>query len=298
MSELFCPRCGQTWDGFDACASCGYAPEHPGVLGAFRRASGSLTETPGLLALYLVPLLLLVGAQLALGDASGREELEDLGVALATLAALFLHAWWFLIAVATSTRWIVEEAGRWVPPPGVVAPCALAAALSLVPWALMTALVAWAPPGGLGAVAQLGVLVLLFVAIAVMGRMIGVPVEAGLGASSTRQALSGGNRRARENGGVGVVFLFLVGAGLLLVGMAIAAVAGLVTWSLGTRLAVVSLVLWGLEAWTGTAAVHALTTGTGPERTVTCPRCGQEASAQGGRAACPACGLEGAFYAD
>ncbi len=295
MSQLSCPRCGEAWQALEPCPSCGYAPEHPGILGAYRQALGTLADRPGLLVGFALPVgLLLVGQVALVGLEPGLEVGYPL-VALASLAVLFLHTWWFYLVLAGTTAALHREDPAGQVALSSLAPSALAAGLAWLPWLVVTGLLLWSPQGALGAVAQLATFILLIVALWVMGRAVGVPVVAGLGTGDPRQAVEQGNRRGRERGGLGVVVLFVCMLGLLLVVSATLVVAGVVQAPLWARRTGFAVALWLLEAWAGVAAVHALAQGQGAARTFTCPRCGETAEAQGGRAAC-ACGLEGPFY--
>ncbi len=265
------------------------------MLGSFPRGARTLARHPGLFLAYVVPvvLLLLVGSVLqGSGDQATALTLADAGV---VLAVLFLHAWWYFIAVGATTEAVVHESSPGLPSGPLVSAAALAGILVILPWLVITVGMVWAPGGGLGGIVQLVVVVLLILSLWVMGRTVGIPVAAVLGASSPAQAAREGNRRAKENGGLGFAFLFAMGAlaALLLVTLlGVADPLALPAWS---RAALFSLSLFGIEAWVGASLVHGLVAGDGPQRTFTCPRCGQEATAQGGRASCP-CGLEGPYH--
>lgn len=295
MSELFCPRCGASWTGLEPCPECGYAPEHPGVLGSFPRGARTLAKAPGLWLAYLVPvaLLLLVGS--VLQGPPGQATALSLGDAGVLLTVVFLHAWWFFIAVGTTTQVVVDETSPRLPSGLLVNASALAAVIVILPWLAITGGMVWAPGGALGGVVQLAVVVLLILTLLVMGRAVGIPVAAVLGAPSASQAVSEGNRRAKENGGLGFAFLFAMAA---LVALFLVTLLGLTdqiplpSWG---RAGVFSVVLVGIEAWVGASLVHGLVAGDGPEHTFTCPRCGDQATAQGGRATC-ACGLDGPYH--
>ncbi len=295
MSQLFCPRCGTGWTGLEPCPECGYAPEHPGVLGSFPRGARTLAKHPGLAIAYLVPVVLLVLAGVVLQDPGDQRLALTVADAGVVLAVLFLHAWWFFIAVGLTAEAVVHEHAPGLPSGPVIHSSALASLLVVLPWAAVTGGMVWSPAGALGGVVQLVVVVLLIATLVVMGRAVGLPVAAVLGARSAGQAARHGNRRAKENGGLGFAFLFTMGAVAALLLVTVLGLTDQIALPAWGQAGLFSVLLLGLEAWVGASLVHGLIAGEGPTRTFTCPRCGDQATAQGGRATC-GCGLEGAYY--
>lgn len=295
MSHLFCPRCGAGWTGLEPCPECGYAPEHPGVLGSFPRGARTLAKHPGLTVAYLIPVALLFLVGVVLQDPADQRLALTVADAGVVLAVLFLHAWWFFIAVGLTAEAVVHERAPGLPSGRVVESSALAGLLVIVPWAAVTGGMVWAPGGALGGVVQLGVVVLLISTLVVMGRAVGLPVAAVLGARSAGQVAKQGNQRAKENGGLGFAFLFAMGAVAALLLVALLGLTGRVAVPPWAQAGLFSVLLVVLEAWVGASLVHGLIAGEGPTRTFTCPRCGDQATAQGGRATC-GCGLEGPYH--
>lgn len=291
-----CPRCGAERDPIGRCPSCGFEPEHPGVLGSYREAGGRLVRHPRLLAPFLAPtvvLFLTQGALLRFGEAG---QVASGPQAVAGLIAMFLQIAWYLIALGVVTPVAVDpqEPFPW-PERSLLEASVGGAGFVTAPWVLIAAVLVFGPTGAWGALGLLASVVLAMAAVVVAGRAVGLPVEAAVSHREGRGLLRAGNRRAREMGGLGLVFL-----GLLAL-MALSLVPGIVQ---GLRLARPSpwlwLVLgtfatWLIGAWIGVAVALGLTGAeAGRRERFTCPRCGEEAVAERGRARC-ACGLEGPY---
>lgn len=289
-----CPRCGTERDPIEDCPECGYEPDHPGVLGAYRRAAASLLERPSLAVPFLLPAALLFGAETVF-SAAPTDGLPPGIEAAATIAALLVVITWYLEAIALTTSALARGGFPDWPSPGVHRASLTGAVIVTAPWAAVVGLVAWSPQGALGGIALLGVFVLLIAGVFATGRAVGLPVEAALGQTDGRRLLSDGNRRAREMGGLGLVFLGFLLLVLPGIGFAVVQALEVVQLSPGVDAGLRALVRWILGSWIGTAIALGLG-GTGEvTRTFTCPACGQEATLQSGRARC-SCGIEGPFY--
>lgn len=292
-----CPRCGAHRPPVGACPDCGYEAPHPGVLGAYKRAAGLLVDRPALLLPYLVPTAILAGVQTLLVASgvpqAGGTTLAESG---AVLAGLFVTVAWYLAVVGGLAPAAARSAPIGLPGGPVVRGALVGAGIVTAPWIALVGVQQFAPSGGLAAVALLASLVLLVGAVGAAGRAVGLPVEAGLHGRDGRQLVRQGNRRARENGGLGLVFLGLVLSGLLPLVPGVVLGLGLADpnrWLLG---AAGAGVLWLVGAWVGTAIGVGLAGRTeGPEATFACPACGEQATVEDGRARCE-CGLEGPYY--
>lgn len=292
-----CPRCGADRRAVGPCPECGYEPAHPGVLGAYREALGRIRERPSLLLPFAIPAALLLGAEAVLAATPGGATARTGGQALATVLAGLLVTTWYMEALALATAGL-ERGGTFPtwPSPSVHRASVAAALVVVAPWAAVVALVAWSPSGTLGGLALLAVFVLLVLAVFATGRAVGLPVEAALARDGDRGVLGAGNRRARENGGLGLVFLGFLVLALPSLALGIAEGLELVTLAPSLSMGIRGVVRWGLGAWIGVAvAVGLVGAQPTPERSFTCPVCGADAVVEGGRARCE-CGLEGPYY--
>ncbi|MDX1610957.1 MAG: hypothetical protein R3185_01225 [Candidatus Thermoplasmatota archaeon] len=291
-----CPRCQSPWEEVGPCPSCGFEPEHPGVLGSIARGAGMLARSPVLLLPYLIPVGLLLLAQRALTGPLSRAQGNPVIEGIVLVVGLTIHLWWLLVAIGTTARArLRDDAVTW-PSAAMVQACALAAGLVALPLSLLALAIQAEPTGALGAVAGLGGFALLVVVVVALGRSVGVPVQTTLtpGERALDQVRKG-NGLARENGGLGFIFLFLLAVGTVVFLQAVASVAGVLpAGSLASQSASLGL-LWLLEAMLGASVAHGLVLRSSRSTTFTCPRCGSEAVAQGGRARCT-CGLAGPFY--
>lgn len=291
-----CPRCGAQRPSLGACPECGYEDPHPGVLGSYRRAFGELVARPSLLVPFLAPTLLIVALRLVtfLGASNGTAQGTVLE-GLAGVVVLFLGLTWYFVAAASVVP--SREQGRPEMPAGpTYVASAAAAGLVALPLLGFVLLVGLVGPASLGALGLLGSILLLFAALVLAGRAVGLPVEAALSGDWGLSTLSAGNERARERGGLGLVFLAL----LLLVPLALAGpiVQAVLPepWAGAVVLAVTVLGLTVVGAWAGLAFAIGLAGGdVGVEATFECPACGETARVEGGRARCE-CGLEGPYY--
>lgn len=289
-----CPRCGTERDPVEDCPECGYEPDHPGVLGAYRRAAARLIKRPSLAVPFLLPAALLFGAETVF-SAAPTDTLSPGIEAAATVGALLVVITWYLEAIALTTSALARGGFPDWPSPGVHEASLTGAVVVTAPWAAVVGLVAWSPQGALGGIALLGVFVLLIAGVFATGRAVGLPVEAALGQGDGRRLLADGNRRAREMGGLGLVFLGFLLLVLPGIGFAVLQALEIVQLSAGVDAGLRAVVRWILGSWIGTALALGLG-GTGDvTRTFTCPACGREATLQSGRARC-SCGIEGPFY--
>jgi len=265
------------------------------VLGSYKEAFGRIVDQPSLLAPFVVPTLLVAFLRLAVfsgvdPNAQGRQ----VDLAVYGLVVLFLGVTWYFVAVGS----IVPRSNRSVPrmPGGSVYLASTQAALIVIaPLAAFVGLMTLQPPEQLGGLGLLAAVTLLLAALVVSGRAIGIPVEAAVRGSSGFEAVSRGNARGRERGGLGLTFLAL----LMLVAVSVAAqLAGTVfappvLGAVQVALALVGVTVVG--AWVGVAAAIALA---GGEHAIAdafeCPRCGGTARVEGSTATCE-CGLEGPY---
>lgn len=292
---MSCPRCEDpSYRATAPCPVCGYEPRHPGVLGAYREALSTLARRPALLVPYLAPVLFHVLATSLVRPAPPAVTGTVVAQVVLELVTLFLQAWWFLVALGITARVLSERRpGGLVPTPAILRASALGALFVSGLLAAVVLLTLAAPTGGLGALALIGSVVLAIGALLVAGRVVGLPVEAAL-AGPAPGWLAAGNQRAKENGGLGLVFLAFA---LTLAPPAIPIALRLagVTLSGGTIVALGAALTFPLLAWAGTAMALALDPRESRAVRFPCPRCGLEAEAVGGRARC-ACGLEGPYY--
>lgn len=300
MSREVCPRCGSQRPVLGPCPECGWEDPHPGVLGAYRQAAGRLRERPGLVVPFALPTLLLLGLRGLLylggdlGTATGSE--PDLIEGLAGVLVLYLGVAWYFAAVGSIVP-AREDGGARVPEGPVYVASALGAALVAAPIAGFVLLVGLVGPANLDAFGLVGSVLLLLGSLVAAGRAVGLPVEAALSNTWSGQTVRQANERGRENGGLGLVFL----AFLMLVPLAIlpplASAVLADPWGGYLQLVVTLVGLTLVGAWTGLAIALGLSGGLpNVESRFTCPRCEGEAVAQGGRATCARCGLEGPFY--
>lgn len=292
-----CPRCGAERSTAGSCPECGYAPPHPGVLGAYRRALGRLAERPSLALPYLAPAIVLAAVQsLLLVTGERSTGLGGPAEAAAALGALFLEVAWYLAALGASVRAATSDAALELPSGGVVRAAIAGAGLVTLPWVLVAAILVVQPTGALGAIGLLASVLLLIAAVFLAGRAVGLPVEAALHQLPGLAVVTQGSRRARDNGGLGLVFLAMLL--LATIPFVPGLLDGLDLLEVGpwTLLSAGSLISWLLGAWIGTAiAIGLVGRSEGPETTFDCPACGRRVEVEGGRAACK-CGLEGPFY--
>lgn len=292
-----CPRCGAERPSSGTCPECGYAPEHPGVLGAYRRALGRLGQRPSLALPYLAPALVLAAVQsLLLATGERSTGLGGAPEAAAALGALFLEVAWYLAALGASVHAATSDGPLELPSGGVVRGAIAGAGLVTLPWALVATILVAQPTGALGAIGLLAAVLLLISAVFLAGRAVGLPVEAALHDPPGMALVTQGSQRARDNGGLGLVFLAMLL--LATIPFVPGLLDGLDLVQIGpwTLLAAGSLISWLLGSWIGTAIAIGLVGRTeGPETVFECPACGRTVEVEGGRAAC-ACGLEGPFY--
>lgn len=297
MSRQSCPRCGSQRPVLGPCPECGYEDPHPGVLGAYREALDVLRRRPGLLVPFLVPVAVLLATQGLLTTVEGTTQVATPREVAAGLTALFLQAgWYFLVLGAIVPAVRGTEGASLVPEGPVYVAAAQGALLVVAPWALLAGILLLQPAGGLGALALVASLVLLISTIVAAGRAVGLPVEAALSGAHGLALFRQGNRRARENGGLGLAFLALLALAVAFAGPAIAirVLAGQASTVLMVALG--SVTSWLVGAWAGAAMAIGLAGGSQVvQETFACPRCGGEARAQAGRARCE-CGLEGPYY--
>lgn len=293
-----CPRCGADRPALGACPSCGYQPQHPGVLGSYGEAARRLVDRPSLFVPFLVPTLVLFGTQVLLLEfgQAGDPGVGGPAQAAAGLAALFLQVAWYFVAVGTVAPSARGEASLGAPDGSVFLASVLGAGIVVAPWSLIASILVVQPAGSLGALALLSAVLLLIAAVFVAGRAVGLPVEAALTDRRGRELVRAGNRRGRENGGLGLVFLALLIFGLLTLLPGVLSGLGLIEASRWTLLSVGAVTSWLLGAWIGTAiAIGLIGEEHGIEARFTCPACGREAIVEDGRARCE-CGLEGPYY--
>lgn len=298
MTRDPCPRCGAQRPSLGACPECGYEDPHPGVLGSFSDAVDELRDRPRLFLPFLIPTVVLVATQalLSLVEGSGTQTVRVSEVA-AGLTALFLQAGWYFVILGAIVPAVTGQRGSPEVPGGpVYVGAAQGALLVVAPWALLAAILLNQPSGALGALALLASIVLLISTVVAAGRAIGIPVEAALTGASGLDLFKRGNRRARENGGLGLAFLALMSLVVAFAGPALCIAAGLGRPSPITMLVLGSVSSWFVGTWAGLAFAIGLSGGdVGVEATFDCPACGQEARVEGGRARCE-CGLEGPYY--
>lgn len=265
------------------------------MLGAYREALGRLREHPQLLFAFLLPTLLLVGLRALLyvgGSLSGMSELVE---GLAGVLVLYLGMGWYNAAIGSIVP-ARSKGGPQVPEGPVYLASAIAAAMVAAPLAAFVLLVGLQGPENMGAFGLMGSVLLLLGSLVAAGRSVGLPVEASLSGTWGVRTLKRGNQRAREQGGLGLVFLaFLLLVPLVLVGpLTQTLLPG--TWPAYAQLAITLLGLTFVGAWAGMAIAIALSGGAVTiVREFACPQCGATASAQQGQARCE-CGLEGPFY--
>ncbi len=297
MSADACPRCGADRFGEEACPSCGYEAAHPGVLGAFAQGARTVAKHPAVLVAFLAPVVVFALTRAAVLQFDADPASASPSLLVAELLAGLLQLTWFHLAVAAVTPIVLSRATRPCWPTGAASlACVAAASIQMAPIAVLAGLLLVPQEGAVGAVALLGVPILALVAFWLAGRMVAVPVEAAMTTSTTRQAVARGNRRGKENGGLGLVFLASLVLILLPLSLAVIRATAAIQLSPWTVLAVASLLTWPLGAWLGTSFVHGLAgRGEGEAIAFQCPRCGEQAIGRQGRARC-ACGLEGPLY--
>lgn len=293
-----CPRCGAERGHLAACPECGYEPEHPGVLGAYGDAARRIVQQPLLLLPFLVPALVLAGAEALLLQfgGTGTSGVNAPAHALGGLVALFLPVAWYLTTVGIIVPAVQEMGGLAWPSGPTIFGGILGGLLVISPWALILSLLVIQAGGALGAMALLAIVLLLISAIFVAGRAVGIPVEAALNSRTGMSLFREGNRRGRENGGLGLVFLAVLAIGVVTFSAAL--LGEFVFTGLPDRLLflMVAVVRWPLGAWIGVAfAIGLVGIAEDATRRITCPACGQQATVKGGRARCE-CGLEGPYY--
>lgn len=293
MTREPCPRCGSQRPALGSCPACGYEDPHPGVLGAYRQALGDLVSHPSILLPFLLPTLLMLGLRALLyvgGDLGTRGDVVE---GLAGVLVLYLGMSWYMAAIGSVKD---LEQGPTMPGGPVYVASAIGAALVTAPLAGFVLLVGLQGPENVGALGLTAAILLLLGSLVAAGRAVGLPVEAAVSGSWSLPTLKRANRRGRENGGLGLVFLaFLLLVPLVVLPPILQAFVP-DPWAGYGQLALSLAGLTLVGAWTGRAIAIGLLGGVGVvEEGFACPRCGAEAHVEGGRATC-ACGLEGPYY--
>lgn len=291
-----CPRCGSRRPTLGPCPECGYEEPHPGVLGSYRRALARLREDPRLLVPFLLPTLLLVGLRALLYVGGGVGDRGGLVEGLAGVVVFALGLGWYLAAVGSVVPGR-ERGGPSVPEGPVYVASAVGAGAVAAPIAGFVLLVELQGPANVGAIGLVASVLLLLSSLVAAGRATGLPVEAALSQRWSRETLQRANRRGRENGGLGLVFLAFLMLVPLVVLPPLARLALAPPWADLAALVVGLVGLTVVGALVGVAVAVALSGGAAVVESFACPRCGAEARAEGGRAECGECGLEGPYYA-
>lgn len=297
MTREACPRCGAERPVLGPCPECGYEDPHPGVLGAFRQAAAQLRAQPLLFFVFLIPVAVLLVTQALLTGIESPEGVTRPGEVAAGLTALFLQAGWYFVVVGAITPRVTGDGEASLVPEGpVYVAAAQGAALVVAPWALLATILLVQPAGSLGALALVASLLLLISTVVALGRAVGLPVEAALTGASGLDVFKRGNERARENGGLGTAFLGVLGLGAAFVVPALALTLTIGRPSSLTMIAIGSATSWLVGSWVGVAIAIGLSGGQTISRSFACPRCGEQAEAEAGRARCTGCGIEGPYY--
>jgi predicted RNA-binding Zn-ribbon protein involved in translation (DUF1610 family) len=301
MTRDACPRCGAERPVLGPCPECGFEDPHPGVLGAYRQAARRIREEPSLVLPFVLPTLLLLGLRGLLyvggevGTAPAGE--PDVVEGLIGVLVLYLGMSWYFAALGSLVP--ARQQGRPRVPEGpVYVGSAVAAAAVAAPIAGVVLLVGIPGPENLNAFGLVGAVLLLLGSMVAAGRSVGLPVETALSGDWSWTAVKRANRRGRENGGLGLVFLAFLMLVPLVVVPALANLLAPPALAGPLQLVVTVLGLTLVGAWTGTAiAIGQAGELAGATRTFECPRCGATARVEGGRARCQSCQLEGPFYA-